>query len=515
MVGTDFGEGSLTNSEYPRIVKEWKRGTALSEATKVFEGEKTDVSVSGYLVRHAGWEFEWRTRSLTFYTSIEQVRPEGSSTWTTLPFPEDTDCVQFLDQVLVSLRIDWSLKGEVYKSGALLSFPLHEVIAKGLDAEPTVLYAPTPRVSLESYTATKNYIILEYLDNVKSRLHFWRFSEGKWQDEGMEKEASIRGCSVSAVDSDETDEYWFTTSSFTQPSTLGLADAAKGPNSTIEPLKSLPAQFDATGHVEVQYEATSADGTKVPYFVVHKEGLKLDGECPTLMFGYGGFEISLTPAYIAVVGAAWLEAGGCFVQPNIRGGGEFGPSWHQAALKENRQKAYDDMIAVAEHLISTGITSTKRLAIRGGSNGGLLMGNMLVQRPDLFGAIVCCVPLLDMRRYHKLLAGASWMAEYGDPDTDDWEFLQKYSPYHNIDSKASYPPFLMTTSTRDDRVHPYHARCMVKRLLEVGNVQNGKLYYYENMEGGHGGAADSKQQAFMTYIYIEFLWQTIGKGLRP
>lgn len=235
------------------------------------------------------------------------------------------------------------------------------------------------------------------------------------------------------------------------------------------------------------------------------------GPAPTLLYGYGGFEISLTPNYLSSLGAAWLEAGGSYVEANIRGGGEFGPSWHQAALKEDRNKAYEDFEAVAEAVLESGIAAKGQLACRGGSNGGLLVGNMLVRRPDLWGAVVCAVPLLDMRHYNKLLAGASWMAEYGNPDTPDWQnFLHKYSAYHNIQPGTAYPPMLMTTSTRDDRVHPYHARAFVKRLHETGSKAS--TTYYENIEGGHGGAADPKQSAFMICLYIQFLKDTIGKG---
>jgi len=233
---------------------------------------------------------------------------------------------------------------------------------------------------------------------------------------------------------------------------------------------------------------------------------------PTILYGYGGFQISMTPKYAATTGAAWLEKGGCYVEANIRGGGEFGPSWHQAALKERRHKAYEDFEAVGQDLVATGVCTPAMLACRGGSNGGLLVGNMLVRRPELWGAVVCAVPLLDMLRYNKLLAGASWMAEYGDPDTADWgEFLWQYSPYHHIDPAAQYPPMLMTTSTRDDRVHPYHARAFVRRLIESGHAET--TTYYENIEGGHGGAADPKQQAFMAALYFNFLYRTIGGSL--
>jgi len=313
---------------------------------------------------------------------------------------------------------------------------------------------------------------------------------------------------VSAVQPQTSDAIWVTSSGYTQPTTLSLADAASP--DVQEPLKALPAFFDATGLTTQQHFATSADGTKVPYFLVCKEGLPLDGSTPTLLYGYGGFEITLTPGYSAGVGAAWLEKGYAYCVANIRGGGEYGPRWHQAALKANRNKAYEDFEAVGKDLIARGVTSTPRLGCQGGSNGGLLTGNMLARSPDLFGAIVCQVPLLDMRRFHTLLAGASWMGEYGNPD-EDWDYMQAYSPYHNLDASVEYPPILFTTSTRDDRVHPGHARKMVRKLLDMGKAST---YYYENIEGGHGGAADNGQRAFMTTLAFDFLEQALtGKGV--
>jgi prolyl oligopeptidase len=330
---------------------------------------------------------------------------------------------------------------------------------------------------------------------------------------------------------------------------LFLADATKVEDPSegmedkfiVEEMKRLPEQYDSSGLKVEQRTAISEDGTEIPYFIVMNEDTELNGKNPTLLYGYGGFEISLGPHYVATSGLAWLERGGIYIEANIRGGGEFGPSWHQAALKANRNKAYEDFIAVAEHLIDSQICKPKMLAIRGGSNGesfnlfkvrlfiviilahsvnfvsmwlgGLLMGNMYTMRPDLFGAIHCAVPLLDMKRYSMLLAGASWMAEYGNPDTSDWEFLQKYSPYHNIDeSVESYPPMIVTTSTRDDRVHPAHARKMVKKLWDLGESKDWPIYYYENIEGGHGGAADAKQSAFMTSLAYDFLFTTLSKN---
>lgn len=291
---------------------------------------------------------------------------------------------------------------------------------------------------------------------------------------------------------------------FLTPTSLYYGEIGRG---APEKLKSLPGFFETEGLAVSQHEAKSKDGTRVPYFQVSAKAIKLNGENPTVLYGYGGFEVSMTPSYSAGIGEAWLEKGGVWVVANIRGGGEFGPKWHQAALKANRNKAYEDFIAVAEDLIARRLTSTPHLGIMGGSNGGLLMGNMLTLRPDLFGAIVCQVPLLDMRRYHTLLAGASWMGEYGDPDkAEEWAFLQKYSPYHNVRKDVKYPRTLFTTSTRDDRVHPGHARKMVAKMKDQGH----DVLYYENIEGGHGGAANNEQRAFMSAL----AWTFFARELR-
>jgi len=272
-------------------------------------------------------------------------------------------------------------------------------------------------------------------------------------------------------------------------------------------LKQAPSFFDAKGLVASQHFATSKDGTKVPYFEIAREAIQLDSNNPTLLYGYGGFEISQLPGYNPVGGAMWMERGGVYVIGNIRGGGEYGPAWHQAAKGHNRQRAYDDFIAISEHLIARKVTQPSKLGVHGGSNGGLLTGVMLTQRPDLFGAVVSSVPLLDMKRYHKLLAGASWMEEYGDPDKpEDWDVLAKYSPYQNLIPGKKYPRVLFTTSTRDDRVHPGHARKMVARMLE----QKHDVLYYENIEGGHAGAADNEQAAFMFALNFTFFAKQLG-----
>ena len=507
LVGGVFGDEQMTDSGYPRTVYEWKRGTPLADAVQVYSGDKADVSVSGFAYLDRGERYEMRARSLTFYTSrYELRRPSGQ--FEHVPVPEDANIGTFADQLLITLRSAWL----GHEAGAMLAAPVQAFMDAADDearsALLTELFTPTETCSLEATTETRNYLILSALDSVVTDLHFYKYAGDEWTLERSFKAEGFLSPSVSAV-SQDSDAIWVTSEGYTQPTTLSLADASNPDEQ--EPLKSLPAFYDASGLQTQQLYATSADGTRVPYFLVSKKDIPLDGSTPTLLYGYGGFEISLTPGYAASTGAAWLEKGYAYVQANIRGGGEFGPRWHQAALKENRNKAYEDFEACAQDLIARGITSASKLGCQGGSNGGLLTGNMLARSPGLFGAIVCQVPLLDMRRFHFLLAGASWMGEYGNPDTDDWDFLQKYSPYHNVDPGVSYPPILFTTSTRDDRVHPGHARKMVRKLLDIGKQST--TYYYENMEGGHGGAADNKQRAFMSVLAYDFLEQALTGAL--
>ncbi len=523
LVGTDTGPGSMTDSGYARTVREWVRGTKLEDAPVVFEGEQTDVSAGMYIddERSRGGDlYEVQYRSVTFYTSKHWIRKidyhhllapneredgvDDPPDFQPVDIQDDANFSMIGKMIFISLRSDWQPKpdGPTYLKGSVVYTNAESFLSNGKEAcEYQVLFAPTARTALEYYSCTKNYLVLISMDNVKSRMDFYKIEDNGASLRRVGKEdtkAQIRSCSVSAVDAYESDEFWFTTSTFTQPSTLYLADAARVEDTTtdgddnndddvfiVKPLKSLPPQFDASG-LEVHQEfAKSKDGTEIPYFMIKRQDTELNGKNPTLVYGYGGFEVSLGPRYVGTPGLAWLEKGGVYIEANIRGGGEFGPSWHQAALKANRNKSYEDFIAVCEDVIAKDICSPATLAIRGGSNGGLLMGNMYTMRPDLFGAIHCAVPLLDMKRYHKLLAGASWMGEYGDPDTDDWKnFLYKYSAYQNIDgSNSKYPPMLVTTSTRDDRVHPGHARKFVKKVEDLGKDKDWPIYYYENIEG--------------------------------
>lgn len=498
-VGTDFGPGSLTGSGYPRIVKEWRRGTPLDAAVTVYEARPDDLSASAWVDATPGFERAFVRRQIGFYSSELFVRRDGRLI--KLPKPDDANAFAVRDQFVIELRSAWQAGGTTYPQGALLAAGFDEVL-RG-EARFETLFAPTPGTALDGLTVTRDALLLTVLDNVTNRIVELRREGGRWRarDAGL---PGMGALDTWAFDRVASNRYFLTMTGFTAPPTLylmqsGGEDSAAG---RPDPLKAMPAFFAAEGLQVHQFEARSGDGTRVPYFAVMHRDTRLDGANPTVLYGYGGFEVSLKPSYGAISGAAWLESGGVYVVANIRGGGEFGPGWHQAALKQHRQRAFDDFIAVAEDLVARRITSPRRLGIMGGSNGGLLVGAVLAQRPELFSAVVCQVPLLDMRRYHLLLAGASWMGEYGDPDDRaEWAWIGRYSPYHQVRAGTRYPRVLFTTSTRDDRVHPGHARKMAARMLEQGH----DLLYWENLEGGHAGAADNAQTARMWALTWTFL----------
>lgn len=500
-VGTDFGPGSLTDSGYPRIVKEWARNTSLKDAKTWFEGKATDVAVDASVVHDHGRTYEFISQGTTFFTSQDYVR--RGDEWVKIEKPDDARVSTFRDQLLLHLRSGWTRGGQTFPAGALLATDFDDAL-KGRRSFKAI-FTPTDRSSLESMSDTKGYLLLNVLENVRSKILALSYADGAWKSISL-KVPELGSATVSGIDRDESDDYFLTLTDFLTPSSLYFGNVGR---SSREKLKTLPSFFDTKGLEITQHETGSRDGTRIPYFEVHRKGLKLDGNNPTLLYGYGGFEIPMLPGYNASVGAAWLERGGTYVLANIRGGGEFGPKWHEAARKQNRQRAYDDFISVAEDLSRRKVTSPQHLGIQGGSNGGLLMGVMLTERPDLFKAVVCQVPLLDMRRFNKLLAGASWMDEYGDPDQpDNWAYISKYSPYQNVFKDKKYPRVLFTTSTRDDRVHPGHARKMVARMKEQGH----DVLYYENIEGGHGGAANNKQAAYMSALAYTFLWKELGRN---
>lgn len=498
-VYTDFGDGSMTTSGYPRVAKRWKRGTPLSAASTVYEGVPEDMYIAAMHDDTPGFERDFVSRTIAFYNNeLYLIGADGKLAKVDAPNSAEKGVRR--EWLTLELREPWTVGGKTYAAGSLLATKFDDFMAGKREFD--VLFAPTDTTSLSSAAWTKNHVVLNVLDDVKNRLTVLTHGKDGWKKSDFVGAPAFGTIGVGAVDADESDAVWMTVTDYLTPTTLALADIGKQP----EVLKTMPAFFDASGKVIEQHFATSKDGTRVPYFVVHDKAMKLDGSNPTLLYGYGGFEISLTPGYSGGMGRAWLEKGGVYVVANIRGGGEYGPRWHQAALKQNRHKAYEDFAAVAQDLVARNITSAKHLGVQGGSNGGLLTGNMLTQYPELFGAVVVQVPLLDMKRYSHLLAGASWMAEYGNPDTADWEFIKTFSPYHLFDADKSYPPVLFTTSTRDDRVHPGHARKMAAKMIDAGK----DVTYYENIEGGHGGAANNAQAAHMSALAYGFLWEKLG-----
>ncbi|KAB7764293.1 prolyl oligopeptidase family serine peptidase [Xanthomonas sp. LMG 12461] len=501
---TDFGPGSLTSSGYPRIVKQWKRGTPMTSATLVYEGKPDDMYIAAMHDDTPGYERDFVSRTLAFYNDEMYLRG-ADGRLTKIDVPNSANKGVHRQWLTLELRDPWTVGGTTYPAGALLATRFDDFMAGKRDFQ--VLFTPTKTASLASFAWTKSRLVLNVLDDVKSRLWVLTPGEGEWARAAFPVgDLAFGSTSVDAVDADENDQVWLTSTDFLTPTTLMLADVQRGPKS-IETLKAMPSFFDASKDEIEQHFAVSKDGTKVPYFLVRPKQLKADGSAPTLLYAYGGFEISMTPFYSGSLGRAWLDQGGVYALANIRGGGEYGPRWHQAALKQNRHKAYEDMAAVAQDLVARKITSAKHLGVQGGSNGGLMAGNMLMQYPQLFGAVVVQVPLLDMKRYSHLLAGASWMAEYGNPDTDDWKFIQTFSPYHLFDPKKTYPPVIFLTSTRDDRVHPGHARKMAAKMIDAGK----DVTYYENIEGGHGGAANNAQAAHMQALAYSFLWERLSK----
>ncbi|HTO88469.1 MAG TPA: prolyl oligopeptidase family serine peptidase [Thermoanaerobaculia bacterium] len=498
-LGTDFGSGSLTSSGYPRIVKLWKRGTPVSAARTVFEGRAEDVGSGGRTEILSDGRYDLVTRTPAFFR--EETFLLLGDRLVRLDLPEDArPRLFFRDRLLFSLRSDWTVGGKTYREGSLLAGTVDDLL-RGV-SRFDVLFEPSARVSLGGVDRTRDRVLLQTLDNVRSRLTAVSLS-----DDGGWTRSEIPTPGIGTADltaaSDESESFLFTYEDFTTPKSLWLSE--KG--ATPVQVKSMPAFFDAKGMTTEQFEATSRDGTKIPYFVVRPKGVKSDGTAPTLLYGYGGFEVSEVPIYNGVMGSAWLSRGGVYVLANIRGGGEFGPAWHKAAVKEQHIHNFEDFSAVARDLEARKITSPRHLGIMGGSQGGLLVSGTLALYPDLFHAVVAQVPLADMRRYSHLLAGASWMAEYGDPDkAEDWAYIQTWSPYQLLKADAKYPTPFFWTNTRDDRVHPAHARKMVAKLEEQGHP----VYYFENTEGGHGSGAVNKQTAQVTALQYAYLWMMLG-----
>ncbi|BBD80732.1 prolyl endopeptidase [Aerosticca soli] len=502
-VGTDFGPGSMTRSSYPRIVKEWRRGTPLEAATLVYEGRPEDLAVSAFHDRTPGFERDFVLVATDFFHARHYLRrPDGL---VQLAVPDDAAAVDaHREWLLVETRTPWTVGGHSYPGGALLAIRFEDFLAGKRDF--AVLFQPDAHTALASFDWTRHHLILDVLDDVKSRLEVLTppSAGNDWQRAPLAGAPAMSTVHVVDTDPDTIDEYWLTVTGFLTPPSLQRGVLGEGEAETI---KQSPAFFDAAKFQVSQHFVASKDGTRVPYFEIAPKDLKPDGAHRTLLYGYGGFEVALLPSYSGSIGRAWLERGGVYVVANIRGGGEYGPRWHEAALKANRLRAYEDFAAVAQDLVRRGITSPKHLGAEGGSNGGLLMGNMLTLYPQLFGAIASEVPLLDMRRYTRLSAGASWIAEYGDPDDPaQWAFIRRFSPYHHLKPGMPYPPVLFYTATSDDRVGPVQARKMAAKMQAMGYQD---VWFYENLEGGHGAGADNRQSAHMHALVYEFLWDRL------
>ncbi|GGD14302.1 prolyl oligopeptidase family serine peptidase [Aquisalinus flavus] len=488
--GMDLGEGTMTESGYARTVRLWKRGEAIADAPVIFEGETSDVGVFPW-TDHAGDKI-WAgiVRAVTFYES-EYYLMDDDGALVQLPLPPKASMVGVTGgQFIISLKQDWDHQGATYPTGALVAMDPETY-------EVTSLFEPTERQALDGISAADGVVYAELLDNIKGKvLKFTPGTDGWVQETIALPQTGV--VSVASVNESKGDLLVYFESPLTPETLYHVAADSLDP----ETLASSPAFFNAEGMVTRQYEATSTDGAKIPYFVTAKESVLENGPAPTVQYGYGGFQVSILPTYSGVTGKLWLERDGVYVIANIRGGGEFGPKWHQAGLKGNRQIIYDDFFAVSEDLAARGISAPDHLGILGGSNGGLLTGVSMVQRPDLYNAIGIGVPLLDMLRYDKLLAGASWVGEYGDPDiAEERPFLEQISPYQNLATDADYPVPFIFTSTKDDRVHPGHARKFGARLEEYGHP----FLYFENTEGGHSASANREQSArryALQYVYF-------------
>ena len=494
LVGTDFGEGSLTDSGYPRVIKRWHRGAPLEQAEEVYSGELGDVAVGATVDRTPGYHRTFIQRVVDMLHQESYELRDGELI--RLEVPADSNWSVDRQWLMIIVRTDWVRRDATYPAGTALVADYDDFVAG--TAELHVVFKPDPHTALVLAAWTHDRLIVVSLADVATRVEI--VTPGSWQVEPAAGVPDNTTTTIAAIDP-YSEEFFLDSSGFDTPARLLYSDEKQ----PVREIKSAPAFFDADDIEVTQHFSASADGTAIPYFLVaHRDST---GPRPTVLVGYGGFGAASAPGYDGVLGRLWLSRGYNFATANIRGGGEYGPEWHLQATRAGRHKVAEDFAAVATDLVASGVTKVSQLGAFGTSNGGLLMGIMLTQYPQLFGALVCKVPLLDMRRYHLLLAGASWIAEYGDPDDpDEWEFIKEYSPYHNVSTDRNYPPVLITTSTRDDRVHPGHARKMTAKLEEAGH----RVWLYENIEGGHGGVSDNAQAAFMSALTFEFLLRTIG-----
>lgn len=497
IVGTDWGPGALTDSGYPRVVKVWRRGAALADAATLFEGTKEDVSVRSFVDQDGG-AHPFVLRSVSFFENEYHYAPALASP-KKLPLPLNADIQGVLDgRAIFTLREAWSYQGEDYAQGSVVAYDLESGAAE-------LVFEASDVQSVENVGVGETGLVIQYLDNVSGKAaRVKRSKKGDWV--ATEIPLPANGVLKIASAGGGTDDAMLSFESLTTPLSLFYVSR----KDKVSKIFETPAAYDASDVVVEQRFATSTDGTKIPYYVMAKKEVLEKGSAPTVQYAYGGFLAATLPVYYedpsrpqhgALTGKLWVSRGGVLVLSNIRGGSEYGPRWHQAGLQERRQQVFDDFIAISEDLIKTGVTTPQKLGAIGRSNGGLLMGVVTNQRPDLYAAVVNGVPLFDMKRYTKLGAGASWVAEYGDPDTDDWAYMSKWSPYQNLKKGVDYPPVFFYTSTKDDRVHPGHARKAAAMMKSLGR----DYYYYENMEGGHGGTSNQDQLAYriaLEYAYF-------------
>jgi prolyl oligopeptidase len=502
LVSTTLGENAATASGYPRTVRLWRRGSDFVQAPVLFEGEASDIYISASVDREPGYERTFYRRQITFEEGISYLaREEGEPLRIDLPLDARFDIEK--DWLVVKLKTDWALPERTYPADALMAISFSRFLDG--DRRFEVLFQPGPRRVLSGFWWTKSRLVLTVLDNLASQI--WLGTPGSaWsleQLQGLPDTASVHAMSLDASQLERTDEFLLTISSFVEPTKLALLTEDK----RIEVLKEAHAAFDASGLEVTRHEAVSVDGERIPYYQIGPRNQ--DGLRPTVLYGYGGFSVSMTPGYLGGIGKTWLERGNVWVVANIRGGGEFGAAWHKSGMREGKRLSHDDFAAIARDLAERGVTAPEQLAAYGGSNGGLLVGNMLTRYPERFGAIWCTVPLLDMQRYTRLLAGPSWVAEYGDPDKpEDWAYMAGFSAYRNLEEGRRYPPMLLVTSRRDDRVHPGHARKMAAKL----EAMKQPVFFYEPDDGGHG-AANKEQAAFLSALGLSFLRKTLdGTG---
>ena len=501
LVSRDFGGGTITESEYPFTTRVWKRGTPLADATELFRGQESDVWAGAGLIRDNKGVVHGRTafRAISFHESINYVWHNGE--WLELDMPKKASIGGIVDGHLTfSTDVDWETQGQVFPADSLVAVDLEEFKRDPNGATKTLVWAPAERQTKQGGGATANSAYMSILDNVVGKVVKIDFEDGEW----VQRAVALPDNATLSVQttSSETDEIMFTSTDFLTPSTLWYSDGSGDP----QVLKTSPSYFDSTGMEVEQLEATSPDGAKIPYFLVKPKGMEMDGTTPTLLYGYGGFQVSQLPSYRSLTGKMWLEKGGAFLLANLRGGGEFGPGWHQMAIRENKQRTWDDFIAVGKDAVARGITNPGQLGIQGGSQGGLLVGTAFTQAPEAFDAAIVAIPLFDMLRYHLIGRGASWIGEYGDPRIPEQRaWIEGYSPYQKIVAGVDYPAPFLWASTADDRTHPAHARKAAAKLKELGQ----DYWYYEDMTGGHSGGVDNEQRAKLQALQMVYLMQRL------